>query len=126
VQSGKETRSLPAEMPPTEVTLEQALALLSQPKLRGRGAARQTVLKDLGPHPESGKPLQVLSGRYGPYVTDGETHASVARGANPLDITPEQAAEMLAQRLIQIQERGEPVKKTAKRGARKKTAKPVA
>jgi DNA topoisomerase-1 len=125
VQAGKETRSLPAEMPPTEVTFEQALALLSQPKLRGRGASRQTVLKDLGPHPESGKPLQVLSGRYGPYVTDGETHASVARGANPLEITPQQAAEMLAQRLIQIQERGEPVKKTAKRGARK-AAKPVA
>lgn len=123
VQSGKEARSLPADITPIDVTLEQALELLSQPKTRGRGAARQTVLKDLGAHDESGKQVRILSGRFGPYITDGETNASVPRGTDPLHINMERAQEILAQRRQYIEEQGGVTKPAAKRGARKSARK---
>jgi DNA topoisomerase-1 len=119
VQSGKEARSLPADLSPIDVTLEQALHLLSQPKTRGRGAARQTVLKDLGTHAESGKHVRILSGRFGPYITDGETNASVPRGTDPLQMTMERAQEILAQRRQYIEEQGGTAKPATKRAARK-------
>jgi DNA topoisomerase-1 len=121
VQAGKEFRSLPADLTPIDVTLEQAVHLLSQPKSRGRGAAKMTVLKDLGTHAESGKHVRILSGRFGPYITDGETNASVPRGTQPLEVTMERAQEILAQRRIQIEEQGGVVKRPAgrRRGTRK-------
>jgi DNA topoisomerase-1 len=81
------------------VTLERALALLAAPK-RGRRQRRaaRTALAELGPHPESGAPIQVLSGRYGPYVTDGKTNASIPKGADPSSITIDQAVALLSAR----------------------------
>ena len=122
VQSGTETRSLPADKSPIAVTLEEAVAILKQPRTRGKGGARtQTTLRELGTNPASGKVVKMLSGRYGPYVTDGEVNASLSRGADPMAITPEQCFELLAARAQQIADQGGVVKK---RGAAKKKAAP--
>jgi DNA topoisomerase-1 len=98
VQKGKESRSLESEEQLLEITLEEALALLAQPKQRrGRGAPKPP-LKELGPDPATGKPIVVKDGRFGPYVTDGETNASLRRGEDPAGITAERAIELLAER----------------------------
>ena len=74
------------------------MALLAQPKeRRGRGQAKPP-LKDLGPDPASGKPIVVKEGRFGPYVTDGETNASLRRGDDPEGLTMDRALELLAER----------------------------
>jgi DNA topoisomerase-1 len=67
IKCGNETRSLPAEIAPTDVTLEQAVELLAQPKTRGRGraAAPREPLKTFDASPVTGQPLKLLSGRYG-------------------------------------------------------------
>jgi DNA topoisomerase I len=123
VQSGTETRSLPADISPIDVTFDQAMELLRQPKLRGKGMARQqTTLKDFGVNPANSRAVKMLSGRYGAYVTDGEVNASVPRGTDPLSLTNEAAYELLAQRVIQIAEQGGPAAKKAARG--KKAAAP--
>jgi DNA topoisomerase I len=129
IQSGSETRSLPAELSPVDVTFEQAMELLRQPKARGRGAVRtQTTLKELGPHPGKNLPVKVLTGRYGPYVTDGELNATVPRGVDPLELTMDQAVTLLAERALKVAEQGgAPVKRAARRTAtKKKTARKTA
>jgi DNA topoisomerase I len=98
VKKGPETRSLGSEEQLLTLTVEEAEAVLAQPKQRrGRGAPKPP-LKELGPDPESGKPLVVKDGRFGPYVTDGETNASLRRGDTADSITLERAVELLAER----------------------------
>jgi DNA topoisomerase I len=98
VKRGTETRSLASEAQLLTLTVPEAEELLAQPKQRrGRGAAKPP-LKEIGPDPESGKPLVVKDGRFGPYVTDGETNASLRRGDTPEGITLERAVELLAER----------------------------
>ena len=98
IKQGKETRSLADEEQLFTVTTEEALALLAQPKeRRGRGQAKPP-LKDLGPDPGTGKPIVVKEGRFGPYVTDGETNASLRRGDDPEGLTMDRALELLAER----------------------------
>ena len=98
VKRGAETRSLESEEQLLTLTVEQAEALLAQPKQRrGRGAPK-APLKEVGPDPASGKPIVVKDGRFGPYVTDGETNASLRRGDTPEAITLERAVELLAER----------------------------
>ena len=98
VKKGSETRSLESEPQLLTLTVEQAEAILAQPKQRrGRGAPKPP-LKELGPDPQTGKPLVVKDGRFGPYVTDGETNASLRRGDSPEAITLERAVELLAER----------------------------
>ncbi len=98
VKRGSETRSLASEEQLLSLTVEQAEELLAQPKQRrGRGAAKPP-LKELGADPQSGRPLVVKDGRFGPYVTDGETNASLRRGDTPDAITLERAVELLAER----------------------------
>jgi DNA topoisomerase I len=98
VKRGTETRSLESEEQLLTLTVQQAEALLAQPKpRRGRGTAKPP-LKELGPDPQSGKALVVKDGRFGPYVTDGETNASLRRGDSPEAITVERAVELLAER----------------------------
>jgi DNA topoisomerase-1 len=125
VQSGSETRSLPADVSPLDVTLERAVEILKQPRPRGRGGAArsQTTLKEFGVHPVFGKPVKLLSGRYGPYVTDGEIHASIPRGADPMQYTDEQAYQLLTERKQQLDEQGGPAKRPARKAARKRAAK---
>jgi DNA topoisomerase-1 len=98
IKKGSESRSLESENQLFTVTLEQAKALLAEPpRRRGRRGAR-APLKELGRDPASGKPLVVKEGRFGPYVTDGETNASLRRGDTPEGITLERASELLAER----------------------------
>jgi DNA topoisomerase-1 len=98
IKKGSESRSLEGEEQLFTVTLEQAQALLAEPpRRRGRRAARGP-LKELGSDPASGKPVVLRDGRFGPYVTDGETNASLRRGDSPEAITLERAVELLAER----------------------------
>jgi DNA topoisomerase-1 len=98
IKRGSESRSLESEEQLFTVTLEQAKALLAEPpRRRGRRAARGP-LRELGPDPATEKPVVLREGRFGPYVTDGETNASLRRGDSPDSITLERAVELLAER----------------------------
>ena len=98
IKCGSETRSLPEDVSPLDVTLEQALALLAQPKPSRRGPARKEPLKVFDASPVTGQPVRLLDGRYGPYVTDGQTNASLPRGTTVEEVTFEQALELLRAR----------------------------
>ena len=110
VKKGKESRSLTDEEQLFSISLDEALVLLAQPKTRGRAAAKPP-LKELGNDPVSGKPVVVKEGRFGPYVTDGETNASLRAGDSVEEVTTERAAELLQAR----RERGPVTKRTRKR-----------
>jgi DNA topoisomerase-1 len=118
VKRGTDSRSLDTEEQLFTVTIEEAAALFAQPKLRGRRTAAATPLREVGVDPVSEKPVVVRDGRFGPYVTDGETNASLRRGDSVEEITIERAAELLADRRA----RGPAVKKTAARKAPAKKA----
>lgn len=118
VKCGEETRSLPDAMSPMDVTLEQAIELLAQPKLRRGGAAKKEPLKVFDPSPVTTEPVRLLQGRFGPYVTDGVTNASLPRGTSPEEVTFEYAVNLLKERA----EAG-PSKKAARKNAAPKAAK---
>ena len=107
VRRGKESRSLETEEEMFTITLDEALAKLAEPRTRGRRAAAPP-LRELGEDPVSKKAVTVKEGRFGPYVTDGETNASLRTSDSVESITIERAAELLQAR----RERG-PVKKRA-------------
>ncbi|HUP02219.1 MAG TPA: type I DNA topoisomerase [Gemmatimonadota bacterium] len=99
VKRAKETRSLVGDLSPLDVTLEQALELLAQPKRGGRqGGSRAEPLKMLEPSPITGRPIELRDGRYGPYVTDGKTNASLPRDLDTEDVNHELAVRLLAER----------------------------
>jgi DNA topoisomerase-1 len=118
IKKGSDSRSLESEDQLFTVTLDDAAALLAQPKQRGRRSAAAPPLKELGEDPASGKPMVVKDGRFGPYVTDGETNASLRRGDSIEELTDERAAELLADRRA----RG-PAKKAPRKAAKKTTKK---
>jgi DNA topoisomerase I len=120
LKKDSDTRSLESEDQLFTVTLEQAEALFAQPKQR-RGRVAKPPLADLGPHPESGAPVRVLDGRYGPYVTDGTTNASVARGTEPESPPLAHGVELLRERAARAPATKR-VKKAAKKRAPRKTA----
>jgi DNA topoisomerase-1 len=118
VKSGEEIRSIPpGGDSPLDISLEKAVELLKLPKGRRGRATPAAPLKELGVHPGTDKPLKILAGRFGPYVTDGEINASVPRGTSPEDVTVEQAVALLEARALRIAEGG------GKRPGRKKAAK---
>jgi DNA topoisomerase-1 len=96
---GTDSRSLESEEQLFTLTLAEAKELFAQPKTRGRrtGAAAPP-LRELGEDPETGKPMVIKDGRFGPYVTDGETNASLRKGDEVASITIQRAAELLADR----------------------------
>jgi DNA topoisomerase I len=98
IQKGKETRSLEREEEIFTITLDEALALLAAPKQRRGRAAPRAPLRDLGADPSSGRPVLVKEGRFGPYVTDGETNASLRAGDAVESLTLDRAVELLADR----------------------------
>ncbi|MEV8066009.1 type I DNA topoisomerase [Streptomyces sp. NPDC085995] len=116
LKKGTDSRSLQSEDQLFTITLEEALAIYAQPKQRGRAAAKPP-LKELGEDPVSGKPVVVKDGRFGPYVTDGETNATLRSGDSVETITPERGFELLAEKRAKG-----PAKKTAKKAPAKKTA----
>ncbi|MGA7280802.1 MAG: type I DNA topoisomerase [Acidimicrobiia bacterium] len=97
IQRGDDKRSLESEDQLFTLTVDEALKLLAEPPRR-RNQSRSGPLKELGDDPVSGKPVTVRSGRYGPYVTDGDVNASLRQGDAPETITIERAAELLAAR----------------------------
>ncbi|MCI3240438.1 type I DNA topoisomerase [Streptomyces spinosisporus] len=114
LKKGTDSRSLQSEEQLFTITLEEALEIYSQPKQRGRAAAKPP-LKELGTDPVSEKPVVVKDGRFGPYVTDGETNATLRSGDSVEEITPERGFELLAEKRAKG-----PAKKTAKRATAKK------
>jgi DNA topoisomerase-1 len=99
VKHGSESRSLATEDEMFTVTLAEAKDLLAQPKARGRGAGSAAPpLRDMGADPATGKPMLVKDGRFGPYVTDGETNASLRKSDEVATLTAQRAAELLADR----------------------------
>lgn len=130
IRCGKETRSLPEGVSPMAVTREQAIELLKQPKTRGRAAAKEPLKVFDAPSPVTEKPIRVLEGRYGPYVNDGETNASLRKGMVPEELTLNEALDLLAERAAAAPKKKKKAakkkaakKKTAKKTAKKKTAK---
>jgi len=115
-----DSRSIETEQQLFDITLEQALAIYAQPKQRGRAAAKPP-LAELGNDPVSGRPVVVKDGRFGPYVTDGETNATLRKDDDPEQLAPERGFELLADKRA----RG-PVKKTARKTAKKTTTRKTA
>jgi DNA topoisomerase I len=118
LKRGNESRSLATEDQLFTITLDEALKIYAQPKRAGRQSASALPLRELGADPATGKPMVIKDGRFGPYVTDGETNASLRKGDDVESISDERAAELLADRRA----RG-PVKRPAKKAARKTPAK---
>ncbi len=120
LKKGTDSRSLTDEAQIFTVTLEEALKIYAEPKKRGRAAAAPP-LRELGNDPVSGKPMVIKEGRFGPYVTDGETNGSLRKTDSVETITDERAAELLAEKRAKG-----PVKKKApaKKPAAKKPAAP--
>ena len=116
VKKGTVSRSLPSEESILTVSLDEAQALFAAPQTRGASRS-SSPLKELGPDPATGKSMIVKDGRFGPYVTDGEINATLKRTDSPDSLTPERAAELLAEK------RAKPPtekKKTVRRTASKK------
>ena len=124
VKQGTEFRSLEDTDDVYTIALDRAKALLAQPKQsmrRQRSAPKE--LKALGKHPDSGEPVRILDGRYGPYVTDGTTNASVPKGTLVDAVTMASAVELLAAREGMSKKGGARKKaKSAKAAPKKKTA----
>lgn len=114
LKKGTDSRSLESEGQLFSITLDEALAIYAQPKQRGRAAAKPP-LKELGTDPVSEKPVVVKDGRFGPYVTDGETNATLRRDDDVETITPERGYELLAEKRAKG-----PAKKVAKKAPAKK------
>ncbi|MEV7874421.1 type I DNA topoisomerase [Microbacterium sp. NPDC089188] len=94
LKKGTDSRSLDNEQQIFDITLEEALAKYAEPKYGARRAS--SALKEFDADPVSGKPIKLKDGRFGPYVTDGETNATVPRGENAMEITFERAVELIA------------------------------
>ncbi|MBO0609585.1 type I DNA topoisomerase [Myceligenerans salitolerans] len=122
LKKGTDSRSLPTEESLFTVTLEEALELYKQPKRRGRAAAAPP-LRELGEDPTSKKPIVVKDGRFGPYVTDGETNRTLPRDLTPDSITPDRAIQLLEEKRAQGPKKKTTRKSTAKKPAAKSTAK---
>jgi DNA topoisomerase I len=122
VKRGSDTRSIESEEQLLTITLPQALEVLAQPKTRGRRAAAAGPLRELGADLTSAKPIVVRDGRFGPYVTDGETNATLRKGDDVESITLERAVELLADKRA----RGPAPKKTTRRAPAKRTVKKTA
>ncbi|HEV7362013.1 MAG TPA: topoisomerase C-terminal repeat-containing protein, partial [Mycobacterium sp.] len=118
LKRGTDSRSLATEDQMFTITLDEALKIYAEPKRRGRQGAAVPPLRELGNDPASGKPMVIKDGRFGPYVTDGETNASLRKADDVASITDERAAELLADRRA----RG-PAKKPARKTTRKAPAK---
>ncbi len=122
VKKGTDSRSLEKEEQLFTLTLAEAKDLFSQPKVRGRArGAAAPPLRELGDDPGSGKPMVVKSGRFGPYVTDGETNASLRKGDDVDTLTVQRAAELLADRRATAPSRPAP-RRAAARPAPRRTA----
>jgi DNA topoisomerase I len=121
LKKGSDSRSLTSEDEIFTVTIEEAEKLFAQPKQRGRRAAAPP-LRELGEDPETGHPMVIKDGRFGPYVTDGTTNASLRKGDEVESVTVERAAELLAERRAKAPaKKSTSAKGTAKSSGKKST-----
>jgi len=113
--------SLPSPEDVFEIGLNHAVTLLAEKKAKGPGRRGAQTLKDLGAAPD-GKPIKVLKGKFGPYVSDGETNATLPEGVEPDSVTMEQALVLIAERAAKGGKKKKPAKapKAAKPKAEKK------
>ncbi|MBT2496528.1 type I DNA topoisomerase [Microbacterium sp. ISL-59] len=123
LKKGTDSRSLESESQIFDVTLEQALEIYSQPKY-GAGRRASSALAEFEADPVSGKPIRIRDGRFGAYVTDGETNVTIPRGQTVEDITFEIAVQMLADKRAKgpAPKRGAAKKAPAKKAPAKKPA----
>ena len=117
LKKGTDSRSLETEEQIFTVTLEQALEIFAQPKRRRGQAAARGPLRELGQDPATDKPVVIKDGRFGPYITDGQTNVTVPRGDDPATITSERAFELLADKRA----KGPAKKRTTRKTTAKKT-----
>jgi DNA topoisomerase-1 len=113
VQHQKTYASLESPEEVFTVGINRAVTLIADKKANPRGRRGPEPLKELGPNPANGAAIKLMSGRYGPYVTDGSTNATIPNGTDPLSVTLDQALTLIAER-------------NAKGGGKKKKAKKVA
>ncbi|GDX78199.1 DNA topoisomerase 1 [Deltaproteobacteria bacterium] len=120
VRGGDQSRTVPPELSVLTLTLAQALDLLAKPQTGKSSVSRSrpSALRELGADPVSGNPIKLMDGRFGAYVTDGETNATIPKGTAPENLTTEEAVELLARR----REAGPSKGRFAKRGAKKAPA----
>jgi DNA topoisomerase-1 len=131
IKCGEETRTIPLDtLSPLTLTLEQSIELLKQPRRRGRASAQPSTMREVGTHPVTEKKLVIKSGRYGPYVTDGEINASLPQGADPATLSVGDAVGLLEARAAKIaaggggkRRRAAPKAKAEKKSAVKKEGK---
>ena len=116
LKKGTDSRSLETEEQIFTVTLEQALELFAQPKRRRGQAAARGPLRELGQDPATDKPVVIKDGRFGPYITDGQTNVTVPRSEDPATISAERAFELLADKRA----KGPAKKRTTRKTAAKK------
>ena len=117
LKKGTDSRTLHSEQQLFDITLDEALAIYAQPKYGARGAS--SALKEFDADPVSGKPIKLKDGRFGPYVTDGETNATIPRGEGVDDITFERAVQLIADKRA----KGPAPKRARRAPARKPAAK---
>jgi DNA topoisomerase-1 len=129
VRKGKDYRSLDREDRLFTITLDEALAIFAEPKVFRRGGsnlAAKGPLREFGADPVSGRAVVAREGRFGVYVTDGETNASLGKGDRVEEMTPERAFELLAVRREQLAEKGPTTTGRTRAPAKKAPAKKVA
>jgi DNA topoisomerase-1 len=98
LKRGADSRSLSTEEQIFEITVDEALKIYAEPKKRGRQAAAKPPLREMGEDPNSGQKMVVKDGRFGPYVTDGETNASLRKADSVEELSEERAVELLAEK----------------------------
>jgi DNA topoisomerase-1 len=128
ISKGKDSRTLENEEQIFTITIEAALAKLAEPRVFGRRGPAKPPLKEFGADPVSNRPVVAKDGKFGTYVTDGETNASLTRGDRLEFITPERAFELLAIRRDYTASNGgkKPAKRGAKKAAKSPSKKPAA
>jgi DNA topoisomerase-1 len=125
VQKDRDYRAIDSEDQLLQITLDEALGIFSRPKVYKRGGgnlAAKGPLREFGVDPVSERPVVAKDGKFGVYVTDGETNASLGKGDRLEEMVPERAFELLAIRREAIAAKGGPTKRTAKKSAAKKSA----
>ncbi len=120
VRCAKEIRSIPAGTSVFEITLREAVHLLRQEKPKRGARQAAPPIKTLGPHPETQAEVRVLSGRYGPYVTDGKLNASIPKGSEPAAVTMEEAVSLLKRRAERVAANRKRPKRPKKKRSRRK------
>ncbi|MHA7872931.1 MAG: topoisomerase C-terminal repeat-containing protein, partial [Hyphococcus sp.] len=123
VKHGKTYANLPSIDEVFEVGLNRAVTLIEEKKANPRGRRAAKALKELGAHPETGDPVNVMEGRYGPYVKHQKTNATLPNGVEPNDVTLERALELIAAKEKKPARKKATKKKTAKKATKKKATK---